>query len=89
MICFFNLAGSIHDPDQEGIEMPSLAGARVEAARYAGELIRDRPDLVWMGEEVRVEVTDERRLILFTVIVLGIDAPTSIQRDWRKGSSAT
>jgi hypothetical protein len=75
MLCFFNLAGAVYDPDVEGTEMASLGDARVEAARYIGEVIRDRPNIIWAGEEVRVEVTDERQLVLFTVIVLGVDAP--------------
>jgi hypothetical protein len=74
MLCFFNLAGAIYDPDVVGLEMPTIGEARLEAARYIGEVIRDKPDLVWAGEEVRVEVTDERRLVLFTVAVFGVDA---------------
>jgi hypothetical protein len=30
--------------------------------------------VVWAGEELRVKVTDARRLVLFTVIVFGVDA---------------
>jgi hypothetical protein len=81
MLCFFNLAGAAYDPDVEGMELPSIVEARLEAARYIGEVIRDRPNLVWAGEEVRVEVTDARQLILFTIIVLGVDAPSSPQSD--------
>jgi hypothetical protein len=66
MLYFFNLAGSVYDPDVVGIELPSLGDARVLAAKHAGELIRDRPGLVWGGEELRVEVTDANRLVLFT-----------------------
>lgn len=75
MLCFFNVAGATHDPDVEGMEIASLGDARIEAARYIGEVIRDRPDLVWAGEEVRVEVTDSERLVLFTIMVVGVDAP--------------
>ncbi|HZG07584.1 MAG TPA: hypothetical protein VEZ70_01230 [Allosphingosinicella sp.] len=35
----------------------------------------NRPELVWLGEEVRMEVTDEHGTLLFTVIIVGIDAP--------------
>jgi hypothetical protein len=42
---------------------------------HAAEIIRDRPDLVWAGDEVRVVVTDQHGLMLATVIVLGIDSP--------------
>lgn len=78
MLCFYNLAGAAYDADVEGTEMATLGDARIEAARYIGEVIRDRPNLVWAGEEVRVEVTDEHQLVLFTIIVVGVDAPASL-----------
>ncbi len=71
---FFNLAGAVYDPDNLGVELASISDARAMAAQAAAELIRDRPQLVWMGEEVRVEVTDENQLLLFTVIIFGVDA---------------
>lgn len=78
MLCFFNLAGATHDPDVQGVELRSLGDARVYAARYMGEVIRDRPDLVWTGGEMRVEVTDARRTVLFTIITFGVDAPAAM-----------
>lgn len=72
---FFNLAGAVYDPDNEGYELASLADARIQAARFAGEYLRDRPEVAWRGEEFRVEVTDSNRLILFTFIAFGVDAP--------------
>jgi hypothetical protein len=77
LLCFFNLAGAVYDPDVAGLEVETIADARVLAARYIGEVIRDKPDLVWAGEEVRVEVTDARQLVLFTIVVFGVDAPAS------------
>lgn len=74
MRCFFNLAGAIYDPDIEGYEVPTINQARVLAARHVAEVIRDQPEAVWAGEEVRLEVTDEHQVILFTIIVVGIDA---------------
>ena len=71
---FFNLAGAVYDPDNEGLELASLSAARTMAVQAAAELIRDRPDIVWTGEEARVEVTDDNQLLLFTVIVLGVDS---------------
>jgi hypothetical protein len=82
MLCFFNLAGVLYDPDVEGIEMASIGDARIEAARFAGELIRDQPELAWAGEEMRVEVTDGNQLILFTIIVVGVDAPGVASGNW-------
>lgn len=77
MLYFFNLAGAVYDPDNEGIDLPSLGDARVIAAKHAGEILRDRPGVVWGGEELRVEVTNSDKLVLFTLIVLGVDAPCS------------
>ena len=75
---FFNLA--IHDSDNVGVELADMGPARVYSALHAAEIIRDQPELVWSGAEVRVEVTDEDRLVLFTVIVLGVDAPAGSGR---------
>jgi hypothetical protein len=74
MLCFFNLAGAIYDPDVEGHEVATIDEARVLAAIHAGEVIRDRPDVVWAGDEVRLEITDEHQVVLFTIIVAGVDA---------------
>ena len=75
MLCFFSLAGAVYDPDVVGINLATLGDARIEAARYLGEVIRDKPEAVWNGDEVRVEVTDERQLLLFTIVAFGVDAP--------------
>jgi hypothetical protein len=74
---FFNLAGAVHNPDNEGIELASITEARTLAVQSAAELIRDRPEVVWKGEEFRVEVTDSNALVLFTVIVIGVNAPAA------------
>jgi hypothetical protein len=71
---FFNLAGAVYDPDNEGTELASMADARIEAVKFAGQFLKDQPEVVWLGDELRVEVTDSNQLILFTVIVFGVDA---------------
>jgi hypothetical protein len=71
---YFHLAGAVHNPDNEGVELASISEARTMAVQSAAELIRDRPQVVWAGEEVRLEVTDSNQLLLFTVIVFGVDA---------------
>lgn len=74
MLCFFNLAGAVHDPDDEGYEVATIGDARIQAARNIAEVIRDQPEAVWAGEEIRLEVTDADQVILFTIIVVGVDA---------------
>lgn len=72
---FFNEFDGSYKADDAGLELPSMDDARLEAVRYAGEVLRDHPILIWKGEDFRVEVTDENQLVLFTVLVVGIDAP--------------
>jgi hypothetical protein len=74
MKCFFNLAGAIYDPDVEGFEVATIDEARSLAAIHVGEVIRDRPTVIWAGEEVRLEVSDENQKVLFTIIMVGVDA---------------
>ena len=75
---FFNLAGAVYDPDNKGHVCASISDARIQAVTLAAEMLKDRPELAWLGEECRVEVTDKSRLILFTVIVLGVDAAAAV-----------
>lgn len=77
MLFFFNQAGAVYDPDLEGVELPKISDARIEAVKFAGETLRDRPELAWLGDEFRIEVTDENQLILFTFIALGVDGPAA------------
>lgn len=80
MLYFFNLAGAVYDPDVEGVLLTGSSEARISAVNFLADTLRDRPELVWSGEEVRVEVTNAEQLILFTVIVIGVDAPVAMGR---------
>lgn len=77
----FNKAGAVFDPDNEGSEIGSSNEARAEAVRYAGEILRGHPALVWHGEDFRIEVTDDQRMLLFTVTVIGMDSPPTTNRE--------
>ena len=74
---FFNQLNGELKIDDDGMDFPSIRDARIEAVRYAGEVIKDHPTLVWSGEDFRIEVTDENALLLFTVVVVGVDAPAA------------
>ena len=87
---FFNEFDGQYKIDDRGLELPTLEKARLEAVKYAGEAMRDQPELAWKGDEFRVEVTDNNRLLLFTVIVLGVEAPaggTSLNPALKKPSA--
>lgn len=72
---FFNVAGAVTEPDTKGLEIGSLSEARIRAVRFANEHLIERPELIWLGEEFRVEVTDDQGQLLFTFIAVGVDAP--------------
>ena len=74
---FFNQLNGEVKVDDQGLEFASIRDARIEAVRYAGEVIKDHPTLVWTGEDFRIEVTDENALLLFTIVVVGVDAPAA------------
>lgn len=73
MLYFFNLAGAIYDPDVDGVELASIGEARVMGAQHAGELLRDRPGVLWEGEELRIEVTGADQQVLTTILVTAVD----------------
>ena len=72
---YFNSADGGCDRDDEGVELADAAGARSEAIRYAGAVMRDNPDVIWDGHDFRVEVLDEDRRLVSTVVTLAVDAP--------------
>lgn len=74
---FFHTADGSRQRDEEGTELRDQQAARTEAVRFAGALMGDRPDMLWDGHDFRVEVTDEAKHLLFTVITLVVDAPAS------------
>ncbi|UZK67755.1 DUF6894 family protein [Sphingomonas sp. M1-B02] len=46
MLFFFNMAGAVYDPDLEGVELANISDARIMAVQFAGETLRERPQLV-------------------------------------------
>ena len=74
---FFHHTDGVFDPDNEGTDCPDLETARAEAVRFAAELVRARPQEVWSGGTFRIEVSDEDDMLLYTVVILGLDAPAA------------
>lgn len=72
---FFHTADGTHDIDREGVELADDTAARAEAIRFAGAVMRDDPQELWDGMDFRVEVTGEDKRLLFTIIMLAVDAP--------------
>jgi hypothetical protein len=50
--------------DDDGTELSDFQEARVEAVRYAGEILKDDADRIVLREDWHMDVTDETGLIL-------------------------
>jgi hypothetical protein len=72
---FFHSVNRERSPDDEGVDLPDDRAAHAQAVAYAGEVLKFDPQRVWDSGQWRVEVTDKEGCLLFTVIILGIDAP--------------
>lgn len=66
-------------PDPVGVDLPNLKAARHHAVAFAGQLLIGDPDAFWSGDDWRMEVTDDRGLILLTLIFVGLDAPAVLR----------
>lgn len=73
---FFHRLDGGFDIDREGAELKDAREARLEAILYAAGTVRDHPEMVWDGGEMRIEVTDDDGRVVSTVVVMSIDAQT-------------
>ena len=71
---FFHMVDGGLDPDIEGTELPDSKRAKCEAIVYAGQAIRDRPELVSETGECRIEVTGDNGAIVTTIVIQAIEA---------------
>ena len=66
---FFQVAGGNHVLDLEGKELPNASDARIQGIKFAGEILRDMPTLLYETADVKIDVTDEAGQVLFKVLV--------------------
>ena len=61
--------------DDVAMEFPSIHAAKCEAVVYAGQLLRDVGEHFWDTADFELTVTNDKGLILFSMRVVGIEAP--------------
>jgi hypothetical protein len=76
---FFNVVEDNHKIDVIGAEYPDAETARMEAVRFAADLLKAEPERVWKGAELRIEAADTWETLLFTIIIVGVDAEALAQ----------
>lgn len=62
---FFNVHDGHSEIDNKGTELPDTNYARREAIRLSGNILDNEAKTIALGEEWRMEVVDDRGLILF------------------------
>lgn len=70
----FDLADHECSADDTGTELQDDDRARIEAVLFAGAYLRDHPELIWDGKEIRVIVRTNESGAIFTVVVLSVDS---------------
>ncbi|QGY01566.1 hypothetical protein MMSR116_06345 [Methylobacterium mesophilicum SR1.6/6] len=71
----FNVHDGVDVPDPTGADFADWQTARVEAIRRVGVIFKDEPQRIALGEDWRMEVTDETGLILFRLDFSSSEAP--------------
>jgi hypothetical protein len=74
----FQVRTESHVALTETADLQGAHEARVEAARRIGVLLHDHAHQLWADEEWRMDVTDERGLILFTIQVSTMDCAATL-----------
>ena len=64
---FFDIKDGHDLVDEHGSEWPDLAAVRMEAVRYAAEVLKEMPERFWNAEEWTMSVLDRHRKPMFTL----------------------
>ena len=70
---FFNVNDQI---DEIGRDFETLAEAKCQAVRFAGQMICDASRDFWDAADLALVVTDAKGLMLFTLRTFGTEAPS-------------
>jgi hypothetical protein len=66
---YFNVYHGTPSMDQEGEDLPDKHAAWKEATTMAGDILRDLDGRFTPGQDWRLEVTDERGMPIYAIVV--------------------
>ncbi|WP_425284789.1 DUF6894 family protein [Methylobacterium gossipiicola] len=78
---------SVARKDEEGSELESCEVVRLEATELCGALLREYPVRIAVGEDWRMEVPDERGLILFRLGFQVVETSAMLEASRLAGAS--
>ena len=64
---FFDIKDGTDFPDLQGSEWPDIAAARIEAVRFAAEVLKEMPERFWNCELWTMTVSDAAKAPIFTL----------------------
>jgi len=67
------------DIETHDVELPALQAARAFMVKMASDWLAGAPDEFWQDAEIRVDLRDERDLVLFNLVILSVAAPSMLQ----------
>jgi hypothetical protein len=84
---FFNIYDGVSMLDDAGTEFADWQEARIQAIEFAGAIIKDEAKRIAQGEDWHIEVTDERKLVLFRFDFITLEAPALSSHRGKEGAS--
>ena len=57
------------------VESADLTALRIEVACFVGDLLKEHASKIWVDEDWRIDVTDEKGLILYVMHISAVQAP--------------
>jgi hypothetical protein len=61
------------------VERDDLTALRIELARFVGDLLKEHAEIIWQDQDWRVDVTDEKGLILYVMEISATDSAATMR----------
>ncbi|KAB1071210.1 DUF6894 family protein [Methylobacterium planeticum] len=84
---FFHVHDGVSLLDHEGTELADWHQAQFHAIRTAGEIISDNAKRLKLGEDWKMEVTDEVGLVLFRLDFHVASSAAVMGEDWKQSAA--
>ncbi len=68
---YFHVRGAVEFVDKDGCELATPDDAYLQAVRSAGEYLRDDPEAMLEGQDLRIEVDDPGGHLVFAFTAAG------------------
>jgi hypothetical protein len=74
-----SLRSDTHLNETLTVERDDLTALRIELARFVGDLLKEHAEIIWQDQDWRVDVTDEKGLILYVMEISATDSAATMR----------